>query len=75
MFSLRYLNWFTKAEPLNAVVRVLLKRDFPLCLTYEIIDWGELTFCVSPSVGDDVPDQYSDESEDDPMRDADLGFE
>lgn len=52
-FHMKYLTWFTKAEQLNTVVRVLLKRRFPLCLTYEIIEWGELTFCVNPITGDD----------------------
>jgi hypothetical protein len=69
-FPMKYLTWFTKAEQLNTVVRVLLKRRFPLCLTYEIIEWGELTFCVNPAADDD--DVGDEEVDEDAYDDFDL---
>ena len=55
-FELKYMSYFTKAEPLNAVVRVLLRPDYPLCLTYEITAWGQLTFCLSPKMEEEEED-------------------
>ena len=52
-FEIKYMLYFTKAEPLNAVVRVLLRHDYPLCLTYEITEWGQLTFCLNPKIEED----------------------
>lgn len=59
-FDMKYLSFFTKAEPLNAVVRVLLREDYPLCLTYEITDWGQLTFVLNPKAEEDDHDQGGD---------------
>jgi proliferating cell nuclear antigen PCNA len=62
-FELKYMGYFTKAEPLNAVVRVLLRPDYPLCLTYEITDWGQLTFCLNPSIEEDDEEPAGEFSE------------
>jgi proliferating cell nuclear antigen len=55
-FELKYMQHFTKAEPLNAVVRILLRANFPLCLTYEIVEWGSLTFFLNPKIDEDDGD-------------------
>lgn len=54
LFPMRYLKWFTKTEGLgNSMVRLLLKPDFPLCLTYELATDGVLTFVLNASEPED----------------------
>jgi len=56
-YSIKYLKWITKNEPLGGgVVRLMLEPDFPLAMTYHILHWGELTFLLNTSVEDDMDD-------------------
>jgi len=64
-FQLKMMQHFTKAEPLNAVVRILLRAHFPLCLTYEITEWGSLTFFLNPKLDEDEEDNANSADFDD----------
>lgn len=62
LFPMNYMCWCTKTEPSNGIVRLLLKPNFPLCLTYDIVDWGELTFVLS-AVDEEIPPETEDGEE------------
>ena len=47
LFSLRYLTLFTRASALCNSVKLHLKKDFPLILTYNVAHLGQLTFCLA----------------------------
>ena len=47
-FILKYLLMFTKATQIAPSVALLLTRNFPLLVSYEIIGLGEVTFCLVP---------------------------
>jgi proliferating cell nuclear antigen len=49
-FSLKFLLLFTKATPLSQTIQIALKNDFPLIITFNIADVGELKFALSPKV-------------------------
>ena len=51
-FSLRYLNFFTKATPLTDKVYLSLSKDVPLVVEYKI-DLGSIKYFLAPKVEED----------------------
>ena len=52
-FSLRYLNYFTKATPLSSQVTLMMSNSVPLVVEYKIQDKGHLRFYLAPKIDDD----------------------
>lgn len=48
IFSLKYLNFFTKATNLCNNVNILFKQDTPLIIEYSVGSLGNLKFCLAP---------------------------
>jgi len=54
-FSLRYLTMFTKATPLATTVRLMMSREAPLVVDYELEDSQEkgfLRYYLAPKIED-----------------------
>lgn len=52
-FALRYLNFFTKATPLSAQVKLSMSADVPLVVEYGIGDSGYIRYYLAPKLEDD----------------------
>lgn len=52
-FSLRYLNYFTKATPLSSKVKLSLAVNVPLVAEYAIEDMGYIRYYLAPKLDDD----------------------
>ena len=48
VFSLKFLVLFTKCTNLCNTVRLYIKNDYPLVVTYNIASLGEIKLCLSP---------------------------
>ena len=46
VFSLKYLNLFTKSTSLCSSVEIYLKNDLPLFLSYSISNLGQIRYCL-----------------------------
>ena len=51
-FSLRYLSLFTRASGLCGTVQLLLKKEYPLILSYQVASLGTLRFCLAARIDD-----------------------
>ncbi|XP_065341440.1 proliferating cell nuclear antigen [Cloeon dipterum] len=52
-FACRYLNHFTKATPLSAVVQLSLSADVPLVVEYAIGEIGHVRYYLAPKIDDE----------------------
>ena len=50
IYSLKYLNLFTKSTNLSHVMELYMKKDFPLILKYNVANLGHLMFCLAPKI-------------------------
>ena len=48
IFSLKYLNLFTKSTSLCSTVEIYLKDKYPLFLSYSISNLGQIRYCLAP---------------------------
>lgn len=49
LFSLKYINLFTKSTNLSSTIEISIKNDYPLVLKYSVANLGEIKFCLAPS--------------------------
>lgn len=59
-FSLRYLNFFTKATPLAEMVTISMSKGTPLMVEYPIGELGSVRFYLAPKI-DEEEDEEDDE--------------
>jgi proliferating cell nuclear antigen len=52
-FSLKYLNYFTKASMLSQQVTLSMSADYPLLVEYKIEEIGYLRFFLAPKIDDE----------------------
>ncbi len=53
MYSLKYLNLFSKANVLCSTVDLYLKNNFPMILSYTVASLGKVMFVVAQKVSND----------------------
>lgn len=51
-YSLKYLTLFCRASSLCSIVELYIKKDYPLCLSFNVAGLGELRFVLAPKVGE-----------------------
>ena len=51
-FCLKHLILFNKCTALNKNVKIHLKNDCPLIISYDIGEFGDLCLCLAPKVPD-----------------------
>eukprot|EP01133_Synstelium_polycarpum_P014268 gene14268-16842_t len=49
-FSLKFLNYFTKATPLSPTVKISMSEGLPVVIEYNIEDLGYLSFFLAPKL-------------------------
>jgi proliferating cell nuclear antigen len=47
LYSLKYLNLFTKSTNLCNTIKIYMKPDFPLILEYDVASLGTIRFCLA----------------------------
>lgn len=52
VFSLKYINLFTKSTNLSNNIELSLKDKYPLVLKYSVANLGDIKFCLAGSIGD-----------------------
>ncbi|KAF0291158.1 Proliferating cell nuclear antigen [Amphibalanus amphitrite] len=52
-YACRYLNFFTKATPLSAQVKLSMSPEYPLMVEYAIDDIGQIRYFLAPKIEDD----------------------
>jgi len=52
-FSLRYLNFFTKATPLSSQITLSLAPSIPLVCEYKVADFGHIRYYLAPKLDDE----------------------
>ena len=52
MYSLKYLNLFSKANVLCSTVDLYLKDNFPMILSYTVASLGKVMFVIAQKVSD-----------------------
>lgn len=50
VYSLKYINLFTKSTNLSNNVKIYLQSNFPLMLKYNVANLGEIMFCLAPKM-------------------------
>lgn len=50
VYSVKYLNLFTKSTNLSNVVELYLMNNYPLILVYYVGNLGKLQYCLAPKV-------------------------
>lgn len=48
LFSLKYINLFTKSTNLSNTIEISIKNNYPLILKYSVANLGEIKFCLAP---------------------------
>jgi proliferating cell nuclear antigen len=59
-FSIRYINFFTKATPLSGTVIICMSPEVPMMIEYPIGEYGHVKYFLAPKMeedGDDGADQ------------------
>ena len=51
--SLKHMLMFTKATPLNSVVKICLSDEFPMMVEYSLGDMGYLRFFLAPKIDEE----------------------
>lgn len=52
IFSLKYINLFTKATNLSNIIEIYLKPEYPLMLKYAVANLGQIMFYLAPTAED-----------------------
>lgn len=50
LFSLKYINLFTKSTNLSNNIEISIKESYPLVLRYSVANLGNVKFCLAPTV-------------------------
>jgi len=50
IFSLKYLLLFTKCTNMCNQIRIYIKNDYPLVITYSVANLGDIKLCLAPNV-------------------------
>jgi len=52
LFSLKYINLFTKSTNLSNNIDISIKENYPLVLRYSVANLGNVKFCLAPTIKD-----------------------
>jgi len=53
LYSLKYLNLFTKCTNLCNLIHIYIKNDYPLIIKYNIASIGDIKLCLAPNTEND----------------------
>jgi hypothetical protein len=53
IFTLRYLNSFTKVTPLSSTVTLNMSKELPIAVEYKITDISYIGFYLAPKIGEE----------------------